>query len=235
MNDYADRNFDAYVERTRSRPLARREIDPWEALALAAALALCAFLLIVRFNRFTILLSIPALLIAIVYPFFKRFFTLPQAFLGVAFSFGIPMAFAAVYGTVPAAGWWLFGANFFWVVAYDTEYAMVDRDDDMKLGLRTSAIALRRFDVLAIMLCHAVYLGLLMWIGRTQGLGPFFYAGLAVASLLALRQFWLIRTRGRAECFRAFLGNHWLGLAIFAGTVADYVFRAQPWPRWLAS
>ena len=235
MNDYADRNFDAYVERTRSRPLARHEIEPWEALALAAALALCAFLLIVRFNRFTILLSIPGLLIAIVYPFFKRFFALPQAFLGVAFSFGIPMAFAAVYGTVPAAGWWLFAANFFWVVAYDTEYAMVDRDDDVKLGLRTSAIALGRFDVLAVMLCYAVYLGLLMWVGRAQGLGPFFYAGLLVASLLALRHFWLIRARERAGCFRAFLGNHWLGLSIFAGTVADYFFRAQPWPRWLAS
>jgi 4-hydroxybenzoate polyprenyltransferase len=235
MNDYADRDFDAHVERTAKRPLARREIESWEALAVGAALALCAFLLIVRFNRFTILLSIPALAIAIVYPFFKRFFSLPQAFLGIAFSFGIPMAFAAVYGTVPAAGWWLLGANFFWVVAYDTEYAMVDRDDDLKLGLRTSAIAFGRFDVLAVMLCYAIYLGALMWIGRRQNLGPFFYAGVLVASLLALWHFWLIRKRERAACFRAFLGNHWLGLAIFAGTVADYVFRAQQWPRWLAS
>jgi 4-hydroxybenzoate polyprenyltransferase len=234
MNDYADRDFDAHVERTASRPLARHEIEPWEALVVGAALAVCAFLLIVRFNRFTILLSIPALGITIAYPFFKRFFSLPQAFLGIAFSFGIPMAFAAVYGSVPAVGWWLFGANFFWVVAYDTEYAMVDRDDDVKLGLRTSAIAFGRFDVLAVMLCYAVYLALLMRIGQMLNLGAFFYAGVLVASLLALWHFWLIRKRERADCFRAFLNNHWLGLVVFAGTVADYAFRAQQWPRWLA-
>ncbi|HTS22295.1 MAG TPA: 4-hydroxybenzoate octaprenyltransferase [Casimicrobiaceae bacterium] len=235
MNDYADRNFDAFVERTRNRPLARREIEPWEALALAAVLALAAFLLIVRFNRFTALLSIPALAIAIAYPFFKRFFVLPQAFLGIAFSFGIPMAFAAVYGGVPAGGWWLFAANFFWVFAYDTEYAMVDRDDDLKLGLRTSAIALGRFDVPAVMACYAIYLGMLLLVGRMQSLGPFFYAGVLVATLLALWHYVLIRKRERAGCFRAFLGNHWLGLAIFAGTVADYAMRAPQWPpRWLA-
>jgi 4-hydroxybenzoate polyprenyltransferase len=234
MNDYADRDFDAHVERTAKRPLAQREIEPREALLVGAVLALCASLLILRFNRFTILLSIPALAIAISYPFFKRFFALPQAFLGVAFSFGIPMAFAAVYGFVPPTGWWLFGANFFWVFAYDTEYAMVDREDDRKLGLRTSAIAFGRFDVLAVMLCYAIYLSLLMWVGRVQGLGGFFYAGVLVASLLALWHFGLIRKRERAGCFRAFLGNHWLGLAIFAGTVADYAFRGQQWPRWLA-
>jgi 4-hydroxybenzoate polyprenyltransferase len=235
MNDYADRNFDAFVERTKNRPLARGEIEPWEALALAASLALAAFLLIVRFNRFTILLSIPALAIAIVYPFFKRFFVLPQAFLGIAFSFGIPMAFAVVYGSVPAGGWWLFAANFFWVVAYDTEYAMVDRDDDLKLGLRTSAIAFGQFDVLAVVLCYAVYFALLVWVGRMQGLGPYFYAGVLAATLLALWHYALIRRRERAGCFRAFLGNHWVGLAIFAGTVADYALRAPQWPpRWLA-
>ena len=235
VNDYADRNFDAFVARTQNRPLARGEIRPWEALVLAAALALCAFLLIVRFNGFTILLSVPGLAIAIAYPFFKRFFVLPQAFLGIAFSFGIPMAFAAVYGAVPAAGWWLFVANFFWVVAYDTEYAMVDRDDDLKLGLRTSAIAFGRFDVLAVMACYAVYFGLLLWVGRMQGMGPIFYAGVLVATLLALWHYFLIRNRERAACFRAFLGNHWLGLAIFAGTVADYAARTPQWPpRWLA-
>ncbi|HZI85161.1 MAG TPA: 4-hydroxybenzoate octaprenyltransferase [Casimicrobiaceae bacterium] len=235
MNDYADRNFDAFVERTRGRPLARGEIDPWEALALAATLALAAFLLIVRFNRFTILLSVPALVIAIAYPFFKRFFALPQAFLGIAFSFGIPMAFAAVYGTVPAAGWWQFAANFFWVFAYDTEYAMVDREDDLKLGLRTSAIAFGRFDVVAVLACYAVYLGLLVGVGRMQMLGPFFYAGVLVATLLALWHYVLIRRRERAACFRAFLGNHWIGLAIFAGTVADYALRVPHWPpKWLA-
>ena len=235
MNDYADRNFDAFVERTKNRPLARGEIEPWEAPALAAALALAAFLLVVRFNRFTVLLSIPALAIAIVYPFFKRFFVLPQAFLGIAFSFGIPMAFAAVYGSVPPGGWWLFAANFFWVLAYDTEYAMVDRDDDLKLGLRTAAIAFGRFDVLAVMLCYAVYLALLVWVGRTQGLGSYFYGGVLVATLLALWHYALIRRRDRADCFRAFLGNHWVGLAIFAGTVADYALRAPLWPpKWLA-
>jgi len=235
MNDFADRNFDGFVERTRERPLARGEIVPWEALALAAVLALSAFLLILRFNRFTILLSVPGLAIAIVYPFFKRFFALPQAFLGIAFSFGIPMAFAAVYGTVPAAGGWQFAANFFWVVAYDTEYAMVDRDDDRKLGLRTSAILFGRFDVAAVMACYAVYFALLGYVGRLQALGPWFYVGVLVATLLALWHYALIRDRERARCFRAFLGNHWIGLAIFAGTVADYALRGPHWPpRWLA-
>ncbi|MDQ2963604.1 MAG: 4-hydroxybenzoate octaprenyltransferase [Pseudomonadota bacterium] len=232
VNDYADRHFDAHVERTANRPLARGEIEPWEALAVGATLAACAFLLLLRFNRFTILLSIPALLITIAYPFCKRFFALPQAFLGIAFSFGIPMAYAAVFGFVPAIGWWLFVANLFWVMAYDTEYAMVDREDDIKLGLKTSAIAFGRFDVLAVMLCYAIYLGMLTWIGRLLGLGSLFYAAVLTASALALWHFWLIRKRERTGCFRAFLGNHWLGLAIFAGTVADYVVRMHRWPRW---
>ena len=171
VNDYADRDFDAHVERTARRPLARGEIAPWEALAVGAALALCAFLMILRLNHFTILLSIPALAIAIAYPFFKRFFALPQAFLGIAFSFGIPMAFAAVYAMVPPHGWALFGANLLWVMAYDTEYAMVDRDDDIRLGLRTSAIAFGRCDVLIVMLCYACYLGALTWIGSVRRLG----------------------------------------------------------------
>jgi 4-hydroxybenzoate polyprenyltransferase len=232
INDYADRHFDAHVERTAQRPLAQREIEPWEALAVGAVLAACAFLLLLRFNRFTILLSIPALGITIAYPFFKRFFELPQAFLGIAFSFGIPMAYAAVFGFVPAAGWWLFTANLFWVMAYDTEYAMVDREDDIRLGLKTSAIAFGRFAVLAVILCYAVYLGMLTWIGRMLGLGPLFYVAVLIASALALWHSWLIRKRERAGCFRAFLGNHWLGLAIFAGAVADYAVRLQRWPRW---
>ena len=232
VNDYADRYFDAHVERTAQRPLAQREIEPWEALAVGAVLAACAFLLLLRFNRFTILLSIPALGITIAYPFFKRFFELPQAFLGIAFSFGIPMAYAAVFGFVPEAGWWLFTANLFWVMAYDTEYAMVDCEDDIRLGLKTSAIAFGRFAVLTVMLCYAVYLGMLTWIGRMLGLGPLFYVAVLIASALALWHFWLIRKRERTGCFRAFLGNHWLGLAIFAGTVADYAVRLQRWPRW---
>jgi 4-hydroxybenzoate polyprenyltransferase len=232
INDYADRDFDSYVERTANRPLARREIAPWEALAVGAALAFCAFLFVLRFNALAIELSAVALAITVAYPFFKRFFLLPQAFLGIAFSFGIPMAFAAELGTVPRAGWGLFAANLFWVIAYDTEYAMVDREDDRKLGLRTSAIAFGRFDVLAVMLCYAVYLAGVTWIGRFYSLGAVFHMGVLVAALIALWHFWLIRRRERANCFRAFLGNHWLGLAIFAGIVADFGFSFQAWPRW---
>jgi 4-hydroxybenzoate polyprenyltransferase len=232
INDFADRNFDAHVERTAGRPLARREIEPWEALAVATVLALCALLLVLRFNRFAILLSLVALAIAVAYPFFKRFFALPQAFLGIAFSFGIPMAFAATYGVVPPYGWALFAANLFWVMAYDTEYAMVDREDDRRLGLRTSAIAFGRFDVPVVMLCYAIYLAGLTWIGYVYSLGWLFHVGLLVAAGIALWHFWLIRGRDRADCFRAFRGNHWLGLSVFAAIVADFGFRNKQWPRW---
>jgi 4-hydroxybenzoate polyprenyltransferase len=230
LNDYADRDFDPHVERTANRPLATREIEPWEALAVGATLALCAFLLILRLNRTLLLLSLPALAIAIAYPFFKRFFVLPQAFLGIAFSFGIPMAYAAVEGTVPALGWIYFAANLFWVMAYDTEYAMVDRDDDIKLGMKTSAIFFGKFDVLVVMICYAIHLAAMTYIGRSKYMGPWYYAGVAVASLLALWHYWLIRGRDRGRCFRAFLGNHWYGLAIFAGVVIDYGVRFARWP-----
>jgi 4-hydroxybenzoate polyprenyltransferase len=232
INDYSDRDYDAHVKRTANRPLAHGEIAPWEAIAVAAALALCAFLLILPLNRTTILLSFPALAITVTYPFFKRFFALPQAFLGIAFSFGIPMAFASAYGSVTSLGWTLFAANLFWVMAYDTEYAMVDRDDDIKLGLNTSAITFGRYDVLIVMLCYAVYIAALTWIGREMQLGPWFYAGLCVASLIALWHYVLIRNRDRDRCFRAFLGNHWLGLAVFAGVVADYWLRLGRLPQW---
>ena len=232
INDYADRDFDAHVQRTANRPLARREIEPWEALALAAALAVCAFLLILRLNRQTILLSVPALVIAVAYPFFKRFFVLPQAFLGIAFSFGIPMAFASAGDGVGALGWWMFAINLFWVMAYDTEYAMVDRSDDVKLGLNTSAIAFGRLDVVVVMVCYAIYLAGMTWIGAQRRMGPIYDAGLVVASLLALWHFRLIRNRDPARCFRAFLGNHWLGLVVFAGIVIDYAVRLQRWPLW---
>jgi 4-hydroxybenzoate polyprenyltransferase len=232
INDYSDRDYDAHVKRTENRPLARGEIAPWEAIAVAAALALCAFLLILPLNRTTILLSFPALAITMAYPFFKRFFALPQAFLGIAFSFGIPMAFASAYGTVTPLGWALFAANLFWVMAYDTEYAMVDRDDDIKLGLNTSAITFGRYDVLIVILCYAVYIGALTWIGREMQLGPWFYAGLSVASLIALWHYVLIRNRDRDRCFRAFLGNHWLGLAVFAGVVTDFWLRLGRLPQW---
>jgi 4-hydroxybenzoate polyprenyltransferase len=232
INDYADRNFDPHVERTANRPLARGEIAPWEALAVAAALAGCALLLVLPLNRTTILLSVPALLITVAYPYCKRFFSLPQAFLGIAFSFGIPMAFASVYGEVTPLGWTLFAINLFWVMAYDTEYAMVDRDDDLKLGLRTSAITFGRFDVLVVMFCYAVYLTGLTWIGSERQMGPLFYVGVLASSLIALWHYRLIRKRDRADCFRAFLGNHWLGFAVFAGIVADYSVRLHRMPWW---
>jgi 4-hydroxybenzoate polyprenyltransferase len=233
INDWADRRFDAHVARTARRPLATGEIAPWEALVIAVVLAFFAFLMVWNTNRATILLSIPALVIAVVYPFFKRFFVLPQAFLGIAFSFGIPMAYAAVYDLTPPIAWWLLVLNLFWVIAYDTEYAMVDRDDDVRLGLRTSAIAFGRFDVAAIMLCYAIYLAGMAVVGARLGLGAAYYAGLLVALGCAVYHWTLIRNRGRDECFRAFLHNHWLGVAVFAGIAVDYAVRLGAWPHTL--
>ena len=231
VNDWADRKFDAHVKRTENRPLARGEIAPWEALVVGAGFALSGFLLVVAVtNLTTILLSVAGLVITIAYPFFKRFFALPQAFLGVAFSFGIPMAYAAVYNYVPAIAWYLFAFNLFWVIAYDTEYAMVDRDDDLRLGLRTSAITFGRFDVAAVAACYAIYLGGMAWIGLRLELGVNYWGGLVAALVLAAYHVWLIHTRERERCFRAFLGNHWLGFAIFVGVVVDYVVRGHAWP-----
>ena len=233
MNDWADRHFDAHVKRTADRPLAAGLIAPWEALAVGAALALVAFVLVLMVNRTTVLWSFPALAIAIVYPFFKRFFALPQAFLGIAFSFGIPMAYAAVLDDVPPIAWLLLVVNLFWVVAYDTEYAMVDRDDDARIGIRTSALTFGRFDVAAVALCYAVYLAAMAWIGVPLGLQGAYFAGLAVAFAVAAHHVLIIRTRERAACFRAFLGNHWLGLAVFAGVALDFALRAHRWPATL--
>lgn len=225
INDYADRDFDPHVERTKNRPLARRVIGTREALLLAGGLSLLAFLLILRLNKLTILLSFAALFLAASYPFTKRFFALPQAYLGIAFGFGIPMAFAAQTGAVPAFAWAMLAANVFWSVAYDTEYAMVDREDDLKIGVRTAAITFGRYDVLAVMLCYAATLGILAWVGQGFGLGGFFYGGLAVAAGIALYHYSLIKDRDRAKCFQAFLHNNWLGGAIFVGIVLDYLFR----------
>jgi len=172
-----------------------------------------------------VLLSIVALGITIAYPFFKRFFALPQAFLGIAFSFGIPMAFAAVLGYVSPFGWWLMVINLFWVIAYDTEYAMVDRDDDLRLGIKTSAIAFGRYDVLAVMACYAIYIAGMAWVGKALFFGPLYFAGLAVAAAIGAWHFTLIRTRSREGCFRAFRLNHWLGFAVFAGIVAQFALR----------
>ena len=231
FNDWADRDFDAGVKRTAARPLAARVIAPWEALVVAAVLAFAAFVLILPTNRATIAWSFPALLIAGVYPFFKRFFALPQAFLGIAFSFGIPMAFAAVQNEVPAFAWVLLFINLFWVVAYDTEYAMVDRDDDIKVGIRTSALTFGRFDVVAIALCYAIYLGAMAVVGVRIAMGFAYFGGLAVAFVLALRHLAWIRLRERQQCFRAFLDNHWLGFAVFAGIALDFGVRLHRWPN----
>ena len=231
INDWADRTFDAHVKRTAQRPLAAGEIAPWEALAVSAALAFLALLLILHVNTTTVLLSVPAVAITAAYPFFKRFFVLPQAFLGIAFSFGIPMAFAAVLDRVPPLGWWMLVLNLFWVIAYDTEYAMVDRDDDVRLGLRTSAIAFGRFDVAAVMGSYVVYLAGMVAVGRVLQMGPYYYDGLFVALCFAAWHGWLIRTRTREGCFAAFLHNHWLGLAVFAGVAVDFAVHRSAWPE----
>jgi len=221
INDWADRDFDAHVARTAKRPLAAGIIAPWEALAVAAVGALVAFLLVLFTNRATMLWSIAALAIAIVYPFCKRFLAIPQAFLGIAFSFGIPMAYAAVQNRVPLIAWALLGVNLFWVIAYDTEYAMVDRADDMNIGIRTSALTFGRADILATALCYALYLAGLVWIGSAYSLGAIYYAALAIALLIAIHHVWIIRAREPAACFRAFLGNHWLGMSVFLGVALD--------------
>lgn len=222
INDYADRNFDAHVERTRSRPLARGEIAPREALLVAAVLALVAFALVLFLNRFAILLSFLGLAIAATYPFSKRFFSLPQAYLGIAFGFGIPMAFAAVQGRLPLECWLLLAANVFYSFAYDTEYAMVDREDDARLGIRTSALTLGSWDVSAVMLSYAAMLGLLAILGMRLHLGWPFYAGLAAAGAMMVYHWFLIRGRSRGGCFKAFMHNNWVGGAIFAGIVFSY-------------
>ena len=230
LNDWADRNFDREVARTRERPLAAGRIRPWEALVVAALLALAAFALVLQLNDRTVRLSIAALAIAIIYPFTKRFFSLPQAWLGLAFSFGIPMAFAAQLDLVPPLALALVAANFFWVMAYDTEYAMVDRDDDVRIGIRTSALTFGRYDVVAVAFCYAIYLTGMAWVGVFLRMGPAYYLGLAVAFAIAVYHLWIIRRRDRAACFRAFLGNHWLGLAVFAGVALDYALEHSRWP-----
>ena len=226
INDFADRDFDAYVERTRLRPLATGEVSRREALILAGGLALLAFLLILPLNRLVILLSIPALFLAASYPFTKRFLAIPQAYLGVAFGFGIPMAYAAVRGEVPLEAWLLLLANLFWSVAYDTEYAMVDRPDDLKIGIKTSAITFGNYDIAAIAACYAASLALLAYVGLRVELGAAFYSGLLIASGIALYHLWLIRRREGKACFSAFLHNTWFGFAVFAGLSVDYLLRS---------
>lgn len=222
INDWADRDFDGHVARTQARPLAAKEIAPREALWLAAGLALVAFLLILPLNRLTWLLSLPAVFLAASYPFTKRFFALPQAYLGIAFSFGIPMAFAAQTGSVPALAWWLLLANLFWTVAYDTEYAIADREYDLKIGIKTSAITFGRFDIAAILACHALFIGLMTWIGVATGRGAVYFAGLLTALLLVFDQYRRIYQRDPQACFAAFLANNRIGAAVFAALALDY-------------
>jgi 4-hydroxybenzoate polyprenyltransferase len=225
INDYADRHIDKHVKRTCERPLTSGKVTSREALWLAASLAFLAFLLVLPLNLLTIFLSVPAVFLAASYPFTKRFLAIPQAYLGIAFGFGIPMAFAALNNSVPLVAWLLLFANVFWAIAYDTEYAMVDRDDDIHLGIHSSALFFGRYDVAAVMICYALTLGLLVWVVSWVGLGWAYYFSLLIAAGIALHHYTLIKTRERASCFQAFLHNNWFGAAVFAGLVLDYWLR----------
>ena len=236
VNDVADREFDRHVKRTAQRPVTRGAVSVKEALGVGAALALVAFGLTLTTNPPTILLCGPALLITVLYPYAKRVLSMPQAVLGVAFSFGIPMAYAAALGSsewslqavrdaVPWQAWALLASNLFWVLAYDTEYAMVDRDDDLKIGMKTSAITLGRADVPAVMAFYLIHLWSWSWLGSSMGLGLWFSLGIVAAGLQVVWHYTLIRHRTREGCFKAFRLNHWLGFAVFAGTAIDYTLR----------
>jgi 4-hydroxybenzoate polyprenyltransferase len=227
INDYADRDFDKHVQRTRERPVTSGRIAPREAIWLAASLALIAFVLILPLNNLTLLLSFPAVFLAASYPFTKRFLAIPQAYLGIAFGFGIPMAFAATLGSVPPVAWLMLVANVFWAIAYDTEYAMVDRDDDILLGLHSSALLFGKYDVAAVMACYAIALFLLAIAGLMTGAGIFYFIGLILCEGLALYHYHLIKQRQRDGCFKAFLHNNWFGAAIFSGIALDYMMRSS--------
>jgi 4-hydroxybenzoate polyprenyltransferase len=225
INDAADFRYDAQVKRTAQRVVAQGLVSVREAVAVATLLAGLSALLLLFLNDAAMRLAVAAVAIAATYPLFKRFFPVPQLYLGVAFSFGIPMAFAAVQGEVPLVGWWLFFANNFWVVAYDTEYAMVDRDDDIKVGIKSSAVFFGRADVAVIMACYGAYLSLLLLLGDAIGAGWPYYLGCGFAFGFALYHYMLIRDRTRDGCFRAFRHNNWVGFAVFAGTALDYALR----------
>jgi 4-hydroxybenzoate polyprenyltransferase len=225
INDVADREFDPRVERTRERPLAAGKIPLREALLLFLVLLVCAFCLVLTLgNRHVVALSVPGALLAVGYPFTKRFFAVPQACLGLAFGFGIPMAYAVQFDRIPPTAWALLLANVFWAMAYDTEYAMTDRADDLKIGIKTSAITFGRFDVAAVMACYAMSFALIAWVGSQMRARWAFYAGLGVAAILAVYHYTLIREREPARCFKAFLHNNWVGAAIFVGIVIDFWF-----------
>jgi 4-hydroxybenzoate polyprenyltransferase len=225
INDVADRDFDRHVKRTAQRPITSGQVSVQEALAVGAVLSLVSLGLVLTTNWVAVAWSVPALLVTILYPFTKRFFAMPQAVLGIAFNFGIVIAFAAVQGEVPAMAWLLWLGNLFWVLAYDTEYAMVDRDDDLKIGMKTSAITLGRFDVAAIMVFYLLFLGLWLAALAPLALGAIFDMAIAAALAQVAWHWWLIRTRTREGCFRAFRMNHWVGFTLFAGIAGGYLLR----------
>ncbi|MDH5632488.1 MAG: 4-hydroxybenzoate octaprenyltransferase [Gammaproteobacteria bacterium] len=223
VNDFADRHVDPHVERTQNRPLAAGRITEKEALAVFIVLSLLAFVLVLLMNRLTIIMSFAGALLAFSYPFMKRFTHMPQVYLGVAFGWGIPMVFAAQTGSVPPVAWAMFMANVFWAVAYDTAYAMVDREDDLRIGVRSTAILFGRYDRLMIGINHALCLLLLAWVGFYLQLGAVYFISLAVAAGIAGYEQWLMRHRERGACFKAFLNNHYFGMVIFAGLVVHYL------------
>ena len=225
MNDYADRDFDRHVQRTQARPVTSGKISGREALLVAAILALIAFLLIQPLNTYTKILSVFAIAVAFVYPFTKRFFAMPQAVLGVAFGFGIPMAYAAILNFIPLEAWILFVGNIFWAIAYDTAYAMVDREDDLRLGLRTSAITFGKYDVAAIAVSYAILFISQIWVAQLADLSNYFLAGWFTALACAAYHLKLISTRKREECFAAFRHNNWLGGFLFLGIVLGLSLR----------
>ncbi len=224
INDVADRDFDRHVKRTAGRPVTRGAVSVREALLLGAVLAAAAFALVLTTNAVTVAWSVAALGITLAYPYAKRWIAMPQAVLGVAFSFGIPMAFAAVQSRVAPLAWVLLAGNLFWVLAYDTEYAMVDRDDDLRIGMKTSAITLGRADVAAVMLCYGIYLAIWAVALINRAWAAIYLIAIVFAAAQALWHYSLIRNRSREGCFRAFRANHWLGLTVFAGVAASYGF-----------
>ena len=223
LNDIADRKYDGQVERTKNRPLATGELSVKEAYLLAGVLCLLAFTMVLQLNQKTVFLSFAALFLAATYPFTKRFLAIPQAYLGVAFGFGIPMAFAAVNNLIPSLAWILLAVNVFWAIAYDTEYAMVDRDDDIKIGIKSSALFFGKYDVLAVMMSYIAMLSLMIYVGQLKAYGTFYYLGLAAALMLIVWQYQLIKKRVKAECFNAFLANNWIGFALFIGLAIQYL------------
>jgi 4-hydroxybenzoate polyprenyltransferase len=222
MNDLADQRFDGYVERTKNRPLVAGDVSNKEAIFLSVTLIVAAFMLVLFLNKLTILLSIVALFLAASYPLTKRFLVIPQAYLGIAFGFGIPMAFAAINNHIAPIAWWLLLANLFWAVAYDTEYAMVDRDDDAKIGIQSSALFFGRYDVLAIMCCYLVMLLIFVYIGHQLDFGFYYFCSIAITASLILWQYAMIKDRIKTQCFKAFIANNWIGCALFFGLLAEY-------------